>query len=476
MKFSCDNCQARYQIPDEKVAGRKLKYVCRKCETPIILDGTAQTATTFDPATVRPSALPPAMSIPPTSLRPSALSLPPTDDAATLVPASMPPPRLSPTPSAPPPMRTPSLPPELPVWHVAIDGTPRGPMRLEQVRKHLEAGEAHPASLAWRDGQDDWLPLGEIPALAALLPAPSLPPLPAPSTVRTPSVNPPEPPLPEPPVAAPLESLPPPEPVAPARISTRPLALDAESAQPKAHDEDDHAAVLGRGNGLGASRLLAIALVAAGVGGLAVYLGKGSPEAETRVQPPVATATATAPDAHAPSTGSAGIGDNAMTDVGEDDSFANALVGEADAGAPSARPSNAGPSRRPGTSGAAAATQPTENPSAEPSQAANPEPAGSHGPAGPELTAAQIREVYRRNQGRVQSCYDRAATMVGNAPDARLQVTVRILPNGTVGRVSITGNDFAGLSACVQRVVQTWVFPASAQGGQTTFPFVFSGM
>ena len=31
MKFSCDKCEAKYQIADEKVAGKTVRMKCRKC-------------------------------------------------------------------------------------------------------------------------------------------------------------------------------------------------------------------------------------------------------------------------------------------------------------------------------------------------------------------------------------------------------------------------------------------------------------
>src|SRR5258706_8674628 len=31
MKFLCENCKAKYQIADEKVAGRTVRMKCRKC-------------------------------------------------------------------------------------------------------------------------------------------------------------------------------------------------------------------------------------------------------------------------------------------------------------------------------------------------------------------------------------------------------------------------------------------------------------
>ncbi len=31
MRFSCENCQAKYQVADEKVAGKTIRMKCRKC-------------------------------------------------------------------------------------------------------------------------------------------------------------------------------------------------------------------------------------------------------------------------------------------------------------------------------------------------------------------------------------------------------------------------------------------------------------
>ncbi|HEU4535692.1 MAG TPA: zinc-ribbon domain-containing protein, partial [Polyangiaceae bacterium] len=37
MKFNCENCQAKYQIADEKIAGRSVRMKCRTCGQPIDL-------------------------------------------------------------------------------------------------------------------------------------------------------------------------------------------------------------------------------------------------------------------------------------------------------------------------------------------------------------------------------------------------------------------------------------------------------
>jgi len=49
MKFLCPSCKAKYQIADEKVAGRSVRMKCRKCGYVIhvskaVTDGTASEA------------------------------------------------------------------------------------------------------------------------------------------------------------------------------------------------------------------------------------------------------------------------------------------------------------------------------------------------------------------------------------------------------------------------------------------------
>jgi predicted Zn finger-like uncharacterized protein len=39
MKFLCRNCKAKYQIADEKVAGRTLRMACQQCGEQIVVRG-----------------------------------------------------------------------------------------------------------------------------------------------------------------------------------------------------------------------------------------------------------------------------------------------------------------------------------------------------------------------------------------------------------------------------------------------------
>ena len=39
MKVVCESCQAKYQVPDERVAGKKLKIRCKRCGATVLIRG-----------------------------------------------------------------------------------------------------------------------------------------------------------------------------------------------------------------------------------------------------------------------------------------------------------------------------------------------------------------------------------------------------------------------------------------------------
>ena len=189
MKFLCDNCKAKYQIPDEKIRGRTLKMKCRKCEHPIVIRGPR----TEEPA--RASASKPAPSrsrgasvprrAPYSAPRPSGRSTAPASSAASALGAEF--------------RRGGSLAPEAAPqrptveWYVAINDVPVGPVKRDELARKIGTGAVHGKSLCWREGFDDWRPLGEVAELSSLLAQrriPTPPPRPAPD-VRPPPRPPP---------------------------------------------------------------------------------------------------------------------------------------------------------------------------------------------------------------------------------------------------------------------------------------------
>jgi predicted Zn finger-like uncharacterized protein len=185
MKFLCSNCKAKYQIPDEKIAGRTLKMDCRRCNTPITIRGD-QPQTDVESAEMDEEPRRPAAAS--TSARPksstgsgSGVGRPAAQGGSS---AGAQPAAASRTTGrsvlgadfrrnvgGAAGLAAPEAPRVTPLdqWHVAINDVPVGPMKRDEIARKIAAGAATADSLAWREGFDDWRPIREIPELAALL-------------------------------------------------------------------------------------------------------------------------------------------------------------------------------------------------------------------------------------------------------------------------------------------------------------------
>ncbi len=229
MKFVCDACNAKYQIGDDKVAGKTLRMKCRRCGNMIQVAATVTESSVSqklpsepaagsvpamgalessgeDGATiVRPSPLflfqkeggAPAASaapapggvprpgaapriVPPAraSMRGSSPQIDPSGVAA--IPAAAPSAPAH-SPSAPglyggfakavaaPAPKAASTPLPTEDWYVGIAGVPLGPVRLAVVREKATLGQVDADSLVWREGFDEWLPIKNFPALLGMI-------------------------------------------------------------------------------------------------------------------------------------------------------------------------------------------------------------------------------------------------------------------------------------------------------------------
>jgi predicted Zn finger-like uncharacterized protein len=178
VKFLCDNCKAKYQIADEKVAGKTVRMKCRKCGHQIEVRA-AVTETSVASAPPRP---PTNSATPPRAPQKSGL--------ATSLSAAKP---RAPSPSVSPPrgalagafksnvQDAPASVPGEPAaaasielsvtdeWYVAINGVPVGPVRISELRRKAAGGAVTEESLCWQEGLEEWRPIRSIPDLAALV-------------------------------------------------------------------------------------------------------------------------------------------------------------------------------------------------------------------------------------------------------------------------------------------------------------------
>jgi predicted Zn finger-like uncharacterized protein len=132
MKVVCESCQAKYQVPDERVAGKKLKIRCKRCGATVLIRGDL-VADAYE----RPAA--PLVSEAPAPLESVA---PAASDYESYE------------------------------WHVSLDGDTRGPFDTEGVRNWLNTTPSGWDAHVWREGFPDWI---EARACAELDPPPAAP-------------------------------------------------------------------------------------------------------------------------------------------------------------------------------------------------------------------------------------------------------------------------------------------------------------
>lgn len=178
MKFLCDNCKAKYQIADEKVAGKTVRMKCRKCGHQI----EVRAAVTETSVSTSPPQAPGAGG----SEAPRAVS---KNSLATSLSAQKPRAPMGsqhaqggalagafqrtvqdPPQAVPFPQQGSAL--ELSVtdeWYVAINGVPVGPVRISELRRKAASGAVTEDSLCWQEGLEEWRPVRSIPELAAIV-------------------------------------------------------------------------------------------------------------------------------------------------------------------------------------------------------------------------------------------------------------------------------------------------------------------
>jgi len=488
MKFVCSHCKAKYQLADEKVAGRTLRMTCRSCGREILIRA--------DPTLQRPSQLAPPQATAPPPPPPSAFAPPGTRGSLTTAPRAAPgptatyapppaagplagrgslttAPRVAPPPPPSPlgadfraagahPLQAPATtvgPPD--EWHVAIDDQPVGPIHRDEVARKIAAGALGPDSLAWREGLDDWMPIRDIPELIVLcrtagpVAAAVLPP----STIGGRAG------------AAPGFAVEDWEPVpeSSARHPAPGLRAAPSAPPPSGPTEAELAALRG-------PRMPSLPVLFALVGGLAFmmsivailgarYLAKDASAAVAPTPAPVAQ-----PEAPAEPSTSKG------TVIELDEQVLDAPVDDT-------RPRTSGNSR-----GSTAGTKPKkELTDAEKAMLArmggegadlsglSTKSAPAAGPArgAGSLTAAELSSVVNRNKKQLQRCYETAARGAGSDDTVRLDVSITIAPSGGVSAVQLGGQGLPGMNECIERTVRTWRFPSAGEVSGTRFPLLF---
>src|SRR5215813_8549905 len=113
MKISCQSCQAKYTIADEKVLGKIVKIRCKKCSATIVINGNEQSASSG------------------------------SDGNAYDYTAQ----------------------PGAEQWTVNVADGDQRTMTIQEIVQEYRAGVVNDDTFCWKDGMADWLPLREIQEL-----------------------------------------------------------------------------------------------------------------------------------------------------------------------------------------------------------------------------------------------------------------------------------------------------------------------
>jgi len=157
MKFSCERCQTRYSIGDDKVKGKVLKIRCKTCGN-IIVVREQQVVSEGAPA---------------------------ADVAAVAVVAASGGSSSTTAPPAPPPAPAAAPAGDLD-WFMAIKGKQHGPAKHDEVVRQFREGKLTERTHLWHDKLPAWTRMKDLPEFAAVVAE-------GPAPRRTPTMPPPPP-------------------------------------------------------------------------------------------------------------------------------------------------------------------------------------------------------------------------------------------------------------------------------------------
>ncbi len=524
MRFLCEQCKAKYQIADEKVAGKTVRMKCRKCghlievkaevtETSVSTkapqpDGEIDDSTRVGMDVASMMKLSPGAPTKPQAPRPGAGS---SATAATTKPA------LATSLAAAKPAR-PSRPPQSSAlagafqksvgtskdeglheistsseWYVAINGVPVGPVRIAELRRKASTGAVNEESLVWQEGMEEWRPLRTIPELVAIVheglsaerpslvtPAPhAAAPKPPPRASSRPEPTPRPGPAPAPRSnvvslasrLATAEKLEPEEVADPFAIKpaaaladpfalAKPELMTAEATSPPHTGVAAPTVVIPRKQG---PNWVVIGMVVAfGAFGATAGVAVFFKQAPQ----PAATIimTAQTPAAQTSSTGPlAAATDVATAQVGGDP----VVIRNQTTGSGGTRPAT--------TAAGTASTGKTVDPSIAallggPGGGPSIGGSGAGGSATSALSEEAIqRTVQQRSAGVKRTCWERGG---GTESNVNVKVHLIIAATGNVQSASAEGNDPV-VSKCIETSVRNWQFPVSSGSTTVDIPFHF---
>ena len=140
MRILCDACGAKYQVDDDKVRNRSFKFPCKKCgHTVIVRKASEENNERIVAAEAEAADVAGAFEETKQLNYDQHLAQQAKEEGA--------------------------------IWYVAVGQERVGPVSADDVQAYIDQEQVTDASYVWSEGMDDWAPLGDVPALARLLPS-----------------------------------------------------------------------------------------------------------------------------------------------------------------------------------------------------------------------------------------------------------------------------------------------------------------
>ncbi len=176
MRFACEQCQAKYSIPDARVAGKVVRLRCQRCGSEITVRGpvvAGAAAEKVEPPAPSKAAEKPFEDWGEGSTKIASLAdIEKIRQAANAEAAAAA--LAAPGPVAPPPLKAKPAPapmtqePDAKVdWFAIVKGVQIGPFTHAVMASKIASQEFTARTYAWRDGMPDWLRLQAIPEFVA---------------------------------------------------------------------------------------------------------------------------------------------------------------------------------------------------------------------------------------------------------------------------------------------------------------------
>lgn len=99
--------------------------------------------------------------------------------------------------------------------------------------------------------------------------------------------------------------------------------------------------------------------------------------------------------------------------------------------------------------------------------------AGACGKTGNDLSVPQLTAVVSSQQETLKPCYQAALDKQPDSTEFRIQATIHVRKDGSVGGVELERGRLPEVNSCIEQTVKGWKFPAADRDTYASLPIIF---